>query len=94
MPWVVCLPGSGTGLQWRFEEGILDWGLLGVVFYERRRDDVSEGQPLAGGVVPSGVCLEARDSPGRGLMATGELGWKKTLEIRQGAPRGPTSLVL
>lgn len=73
---MVCLPGSGAGLPWGFEEGVLDAGLLVVLFGERFRDDIAEGQPLAGSVVPLGVCLEARYSPGWGLMAAGELGWK------------------
>lgn len=58
-----------------FEEGILDMGLLVVLFDELRRGDSSERPPLAWGVAPSGGCLEARDSPCWRLVATGELGW-------------------
>lgn len=41
---VMSLPGTGAGMQWGFEEGVLDLGLLVVLFYERCRDDISEGQ--------------------------------------------------
>lgn len=50
-------------MQWGFEEGVLDLGLLVVLFYERCRDDISEGQSLAVGMASLGVCLEARLSP-------------------------------
>ena len=67
--------GSGAGVPREFEKGVLDIQLLVVLFDELRRDDCPERPPLAWGVAPSGGCLEARDSPCWGLVATGELGW-------------------
>lgn len=74
-------------MQWESEEGVLDLGLLVVLFDELGRGDSSEGPPLAWGVAPLGVCLEARGSLYWGPVATGELG--NALEIRPEAPRGP-----
>lgn len=51
-------------------------GLLVVLLFERCRDDTSEGEPLAEGVAPLVVCLDAGTPLFWGLMATGELGWK------------------
>ena len=62
-------------MLWDFEEGILDIELLVVLSDELRRGDSPERPSLAWGVAPSGGCLEARDSPCWGLVATGELGW-------------------
>lgn len=72
LPW----GGSGAGVQWESEEGVLDLGLLVVLFDELGRGDSSEGPPLAWGVAPLCVCLEARGSLYWGPVATGELGWE------------------
>lgn len=50
-------------MQWGFEEVVLHLGLLVVLFYERCRDDISEGQSLAVGMASLGVCLEAKGEP-------------------------------
>lgn len=63
-------------MQEGFEEGVLDLGLLVVLFSERCRNDSSEGQPLAQETASLGVCWRPGAALCWDLVATGELGWE------------------